>query len=69
MYAAVIGSLVTLTLAAVAGIVWLVRLEGRQNVIDAKHNGLQARVDGIEDRIMRTLDRIERKLDDKADKP
>ena len=57
-----------LGLSALAGLVWLVRLEGKLNVLDAKHEGLRTRVDGLEERIMRTLDRIEHKLDGKADR-
>jgi len=45
------GLAVTLGLAGAAGIVWLVRLEGRHNVIQALYNGLKERVDGLEDRI------------------
>lgn len=53
---------------AIGGLIWLIRLEGRHNVLDAKHDGLRSRVDSLEDRIMRQLDRIEHKLDAKADK-
>ena len=49
---------------AVAGIVWLVRLEGRQNVADAKLGAMEKRVDGLEERIMAQLDRIEKRLDE-----
>jgi hypothetical protein len=59
---------VTVFLAALGGIVWAVRLEGKHSVLDAKHDGLRSRVDSLEDRIMRTLDRIEAKLDSKVDK-
>jgi hypothetical protein len=48
----------------VAGIVWLVRLEGRLNVADAKLASMEKRVDGLEERIMAQLDRIEKRLDE-----
>jgi hypothetical protein len=53
---------------AVAGLVWLVRLEGKHNVLRAFYDGLKERVDGLEERILRSLDRIEQKLDHKADR-
>lgn len=53
---------------AVAGIVWLVRLEGKHNVLKALYDGLKERVDGLEERILRALDRIESKLDNKQDR-
>lgn len=62
------GAGVTLALALVGGIVWLVRLEGKHNVLRALYQGLKERVDGLEDRILAQLDRIEQKLDHKADK-
>lgn len=62
------GAAVTLALAALAGVVWLVRLEGRHNVLRALYDGLKERVDGLEERILRSLDRIEQKLDHKADR-
>lgn len=62
------GVVVTLILAGLTGVVWLVRLEGRHNVLKAFYDGLKERVDGLEDRILRSLDRIEQKLDHKADR-
>lgn len=59
---------VTLLLAGLAGVVWLVRLEGKHNVLKAVYDGLKERVDGLEDRILKALDRIEMKLDGKADR-
>lgn len=53
----------------VGGIVWLVRLEGRINVGDAKQAAIEKRVDGLEERIFAQLDRIENLLQSKADKP
>lgn len=63
-----LGALVTLGGMLVAGIVWLVRLEGKHNVLKAMYQGLKERVDGLEDRILAQLDRIEQKLDHKVDK-
>lgn len=62
------GVVVTLALAGLAGVVWLVRLEGRHNVLRAVYDGLKERVNGLEQRILRSLDRIEQKLDQKADR-
>ena len=62
------GVVVTLALAGLAGVVWLVRLEGRHNVLRAFYDGLKERVDVLEERILRSLDRIEQKLDNKADR-
>jgi hypothetical protein len=59
---------VTLLLAGVAAVVWLVRLEGKHNVLRALYAALKERVDGLEERILRALDRIESKLDSKADR-
>lgn len=55
--------LVTLGLAGIAGVVWLVRLEGRINVLAAQANSAEKRIDGLETRIFERLDRIEGKLD------
>ena len=38
------GVVVTLALAGLAGVVWLVRLEGRHNVLRAFYDGLKERV-------------------------
>lgn len=62
------GAAVTIALAGIGGVVWLVRLEGRINVQSAKQEATDKRVDGLEDRILAQLDRIESKLDGKADK-
>lgn len=62
------GVVVTLVLAGLAGVVWLVRLEGKHNVLRAFYDGLKERVDGLEERILRSLDRIESKLDHKVDR-
>lgn len=62
------GAAVTVALAGIGGVVWLVRLEGRINVQSAKQEATDKRVDGLEDRILAQLDRIESKLDGKADK-
>lgn len=63
-----IGIALTAVGMAVGGIVWLVRLEGRLNVSDAKHVAIEKRVDSLEQRILDQLDRIEDKLDRKADR-
>ena len=62
------GAVVSLALAGVAGVVWLVRLEGRHNVLRAMYDALKERVDGLEERILKALDRIESKLDHKGDR-
>lgn len=62
------GAIVSLGLAGLAGVVWLVRLEGRHNVLRAMYDALKERVDGLEERILKALDRIESKLDHKADR-
>jgi hypothetical protein len=62
------GTFVALGLAALTGVVWLVRLEGRINVLGAKQESNEKRVEGLEDRIIKQLDRIEQKLDGKVDK-
>ena len=62
------GAVVSLALAGVTGVVWLVRLEGRHNVLRAMYDALKERVDGLEERILQALDRIEQKLDHKADR-
>lgn len=64
----VAGAVVTLGLAGLAGVVWLVRLEGRLNVLKALYEGLKERVNGFEERIYLILERIEQKLDHKADR-
>jgi len=46
----------------VAGIVWLVRLEGRINVLGSRADSTEKRVDGLEERIIQQLDRIESRL-------
>jgi len=55
--------LVTRGLAGIAGVVWLVRLEGRINVLQSQANSAEKRVDGLETRIFERLDRIETKID------
>ena len=62
------GAVVSLALAGVTGVVWLVRLEGRHNVLRAMYDALKERVDGLEQHILKALDRIEQKLDHKADR-
>ena len=62
------GAIISLASAGVAGVVWLVRLEGRHNVLRSMYDALKERVDGLEERILKALDRIESKLDRKADR-
>lgn len=57
-----------LVVPAILGLVWLVRLEGRINVLNTRQDSLEKRVDGLEERILTQLDRIEEKIDRKADK-
>ena len=64
MMDAVIGAGATVFIAALGGLVWLIRLEGRINVQDALRNGLHDRLNGFEQRVYITLERIEEKLDD-----
>lgn len=42
------GAIESLVLAAVAGVVWLIRLEGRHNVLLAMFDAMKERVDGLE---------------------
>lgn len=59
-----IGAGVTLFLAALGGVIWLIRLEGRINMQDALRTALHDRLTGFEGRVYATLERIEEKLDD-----
>ena len=59
-----IGAGVTLFLAALGGVIWLIRLEGRINMQDALRTALNDRLNSFEQRIYATLERIEEKLDD-----
>ncbi len=59
-----IGAGVTLFLAALGGVIWLIRLEGRINMQDALRTALHDRLTGLEGRVYATLNRIEEKLDD-----
>lgn len=63
-----IGIGLTAIVPLLGGVVWLVRLEGRLNVQDAKQQGTEKRIDGLEQRIFAQLDRIENLLQNKADK-
>ena len=62
------GELITLALAALGGVVWLVRIEGALTKESALRTALEARIDGFEARIYRVLERIEAKLDAKEDR-
>ena len=61
---AMIGGAITLILAALGGLIWLIRLEGRINVQDALRSVLNDRLNSFEQRVYITLERIEEKLDD-----
>lgn len=62
-------------LAAISGVVWLVRLEGRINLSDRLISAMEKRMEGLEGRIISELrdlkgdiKAISDKLDHKADK-
>lgn len=65
-FGSLLGAAVTIALAGLGGVVWLVRLEGRINVQAARQDAVDKRVDGLEDRIAAQLDRIEQRLDEMA---
>lgn len=52
----------------VGGIVWLVRLEGRINLLNSQQAATDKRVDGLEERILDALRRIENRLDTLVDR-
>ena len=67
--------MVTLALAGIGGVIWLIRLEGKLNVESEKRQALsdrmlgqETRMNGFEERIYSKLDRIEAMLREKADK-
>jgi hypothetical protein len=64
----IIGAIVGAGAPFLAGLVWLIRLEGRINTETALREALRQRLDGFEARIYEVLERIEQKLDRKADK-
>jgi hypothetical protein len=53
----------------VGGIVWLVRLEGRINLLFSQQGAMDKRIDGLEERILDSLRRIETRLDTLVDRP
>ncbi|WP_353189085.1 hypothetical protein [Pseudomonas sp.] len=63
-----VGALIGIGTPCLAGLVWLIRLEGRINTETALREALRQRLDGFEARIYEVLERIESKLDRKADK-
>ena len=65
-YGTLLGAVVSIVIAAVGAVVWLVRLEGRINVLNAQQIATDKRVDGLEERIVAQLDRIESRLDSLA---
>ncbi len=64
----IIGAIVGAFTPLLAGLVWLIRLEGRINTETALREALRQRLDGFESRIYEALERIENKLDRKVDK-
>lgn len=69
MIVTVAGACLTALGMLTAGLLWLIRLEGRINTQEALRLALEARLASFEQRIYAALERIENKLDDKADKP
>jgi len=67
-FSALIGPIITIVLAAVGGIIWLVRLEGRINTEKELRLALEQRLNGFESRISDTLYRIEAKLETKVNR-
>lgn len=59
----IFGTAASILVPLFGGIVWLVRLEGRLNVQDARLSSTEKRVDGLEERIFNKLDRIEARLE------
>lgn len=59
----IIGTAAAVGVPVVGFIVWLVRLEGRQNVSDAKHEAMEKRLDTVERNIDQRLGQIEDKID------
>jgi hypothetical protein len=57
------GAGLTLAGMLLGGVVWLVRLEGRINVLSTRQDANEKRVDGLEARIFERLDRMESKID------
>jgi hypothetical protein len=57
------GAGLTLAGMLLGGVVWLVRLEGRINVLNTQQTANEKRVDGLEARIFERLDRMESKID------
>lgn len=64
-----------IVMAAIAGIVWLVRLEGRINLSDRLISAMERRMEGLEGRIISELRDLKSdikslsdKMDHKADK-
>lgn len=76
---ALLSAGITIFLAFVTGLIWLIRLEGRVNLRDALCNAQDARTTGLETRILEELSsmrgefrgdmqRIYDRLDSKQDK-
>lgn len=62
-FGSLLTAAVSLGLAGLGGVVWLVRLEGRINVLVSRLDANEKRVDGLESRIFERLDRMESKID------
>lgn len=59
----ILGLAASVAVPVVGFIVWLVRLEGRQNVSDTRHQALERRLDATEQNLIQRLVQIEEKLD------
>lgn len=58
----IIGLVASIVIPAVGAVVWLVRIEGRVNVLQAQQAATEKRVDGLEEQILERLTRIESML-------
>lgn len=63
------GTIVTIVGLAVAGIVWLIRLEGRHDahekeclqyrkLVDVRHDSLEKKLDHIDEKLDRVIERV-----------
>ena len=71
-FGAILGAVITLSLAAIGGVVWMVRLEGRINtetsLRENQHQNFMERLGGFELRIYEMLKDIQETLRAKVDK-
>lgn len=72
-FGSIVGAVVTLFLAGIAGLGWLFKLHGDQRVLRERLNGeidlrkaMEARLNGFEQRIYSMLTEISNKLDEKV---